>query len=475
VVSEPLWRMDAGALVAAYRSGETTPTQVLDSIVGRIEDVNGRINAIVTLDIPGARAAAAASGERYRRGASSGRLDGVPATVKDNLFVRGFKTSWGSRLFTDFVAPQDDLAVAALRAQGVVILGKTNTPELALSGHTDNFVFGSTGNPWAPDLSPGGSSGGAVAAVAAGFGPLALATDAGGSIRRPCAQTGVMGLKPGLGRVPRRYGFPPLAHDLQVIGPIARSVADLRAMFQIIATPGAPATPPEEALRIAAIERVHMMPVDPAISKAFQETCESLRNLGHQVVPSPSLWDADEAGTLFRSLSAVGVARVTTRIRGWEDQVTPSIRELSAIGVGRQAIDYVSDLDRLTAFRLALRDAVEAFDVIATPASPTLSWPRIEAGPQRIGGCETGPYDAAAFSTAINLAGLPAIVVPMQMQGLPAGIQLIGPMMSEELLLAVAAQIERVRPWRRLAPLPASGLPERRPAWPSESRVFEKE
>jgi aspartyl-tRNA(Asn)/glutamyl-tRNA(Gln) amidotransferase subunit A len=208
---KPFWSETATELASLYRVGAATPTAMLESVLGRIEDVNPRINALVTLDVAGAREAAAAASQRWRNGTPLGSLDGVPLTVKDNLFVRGLRATWGSLLFAEHVAPQDDLPVARLRAAGAVIVGKTNTPELALAGYTDNRLFGATGNPWAPTLTPGGSSGGAVAGVSAGFGPLAVATDAGGSIRRPSGHTGVAGLKPGVGRVPRRYGFPPLA------------------------------------------------------------------------------------------------------------------------------------------------------------------------------------------------------------------------------------------------------------------------
>ncbi|MEJ1939193.1 amidase, partial [Nostoc sp. NIES-2111] len=195
------------------------------------------VNAFVTLDVPGAQKAAAESAARWKAGKQIGLLDGVPVSVKDNLFVGGLRATWGSRLFADYVAPRDDLAVVALRNAGAVILGKTNTPELALGGSTSNLQFGSTGNPWDRRLSPGGSSGGAAAGLAAGCGPLAIGTDAGGSIRRPAGHTGIAGLKPGVGRVPRRYGFPALAYDLQVVGPMARSVAVLRGLFDLIATP----------------------------------------------------------------------------------------------------------------------------------------------------------------------------------------------------------------------------------------------
>src|SRR3984893_6288196 len=184
------WTLTAADLALAFATGEVTPEDALESVLGRIEAVNPELNAVVTIDLAGARAAAAAAGARGRDGRALGPLDGIPLSVKDNLFVGGLRATWGSALFADFIAPQDDLPVARLRAAGAVIVGKTNTPELSLSGYTDNLVFGSTGNPWAPALSPGGSSGGAVAAVASGMAPLALATDAGGSIRRPAGRAG---------------------------------------------------------------------------------------------------------------------------------------------------------------------------------------------------------------------------------------------------------------------------------------------
>ena len=328
-------------LTASYASGALTPEGALDSVLNRIEAVNAGLNAIVTFDLPGARVAAAAAGARWRAGQSVGPLDGIPLTVKDNLFVGGLRATWGSTLFAGFVAPQDETPVARLRAAGAVIVGKTNTPELSLSGYTNNLVFGSTGNPWAPDLSPGGSSGGPVAAVASGMGPLALATDAGGSIRRPAGHAGVAGLKPGLGRVPRRSGFPPLAHDLQVVGPIARSVADLRAMFAVIAAPRPCPPVPRPPLRIGSFATADAAPVEPAVAAAFHAACDVLRELGHEVTPVDPLWEPDAAAALFGSLAAVGVARVMAGIEGWETRVTAAIAQQARAGIATSATDYV--------------------------------------------------------------------------------------------------------------------------------------
>ena len=453
--TEP-WALTATELAAAYSRRETTPSQALASVLQRVAAVNPALNAIVTLDAPGAQEAAAAADKRLQEGKTLGPLDGIPITIKDNLHVAGLRATWGSLLYNDFVAPRDDLPVARLRAAGAVIIGKTNCPELALSGYTDNRVFGSTGNPWSPDFSPGGSSGGAVAAIASGAGPLALATDAGGSIRRPSGHAGVAGLKPGLARVPRRYGFPPLAHDLQVIGHIARSVADLAAMFAIIATPNPALPPAATSLRIAAFGTIGDFPIEPAITEAFETSLEALRSLGHPVTIISPLWDPDEVATLFGLLASVGVARVMASHPGWEHQVTPTIAQQAQAGAQVSASDYVAALDRLALFRWSMLDAMQAWDAVVTPSSPALPWPRTQPNPQTIGGTQAGPRAASIFSTAINLAGLPALVVPAPVAAgvLPAGLQLIGNPMSEELLLALGQQFETAHPWPRLAPSP---------------------
>ncbi|CAH0161212.1 amidase [Roseomonas sp. CECT 9278] len=449
----PAWALDATALAAAFRGRTLDPVAALDSCLARAEATNPVLNAIVTFDIAGARQAAEASAARHRTGAPLGLFDGVPITVKDNLYVGGLRATWGSRLFADHVAPRDDIPVARLRACGAVIIGKTNTPELALSGFTDNAVFGSTGNPWAPNRQPGGSSGGAVAAVAAGMGPVAIATDAGGSLRRPAGHAGVATLKATPGRVPRRWGFPALATDFQVIGPIARSVRDLRAAFDLIGEAHtAPATPAR--LTILAVSRCGDAPVDPGVRAAFEDALGVLRGLGHAVTEVPAPWDPEEVGALFATIAAVGVARVVAGQAGWEALVTPAIRAQAETGLAMTAPDYLRALDRIGVLRAELRDWIAGVDVLATPSAAVLPWPRDRPGPAMVDGVAVGPRAAALYSTVINLAALPAAVVPSApVGGLPTGLQLVAGPFREELLLDLAEAYEGARPWQPLAPL----------------------
>jgi len=450
------WTLTATALHAAFAAGETTPGVALQSCLDRLAQANPRVNAVIALDEGGARAAAAASDARWQAGQPLGPLDGVPITVKDNLFVGGLPAGWGSRLFATHVAPRDDIAVARLRAAGAVIIGKTNTPELSLAGYTDNLVHGATGNPWAPALSPGGSSGGAVAAVAAGMAPLSIATDAGGSLRRPAALAGVVTLRPGIGRVPRRWGFPPLAQDFQTIGPIARCVADVCAAFELMADPALPPAPWPARLRLRAVAGIGDAPVDADVRQAFAAALQEFEAMGHEVELVTAPWDPDEVGALFGTLASAGVARVVTAHPGWEALVTPAIRAQAEAGLALSSADYVRAMDRIAVLRAELHDWLGEGHAVLTPASAIMPWPKAEPFPPEVDGRKAGPRAGAIFSTVLNLAGLPAAVVPCGLgarTGLPVGLQIMGGPSSEARLLDLAAQFEAAQPWRQLAPL----------------------
>jgi aspartyl-tRNA(Asn)/glutamyl-tRNA(Gln) amidotransferase subunit A len=204
----PLWSLTGRELTDGYRSAAFTPVEVMQSIFDRIDGLNPRVNAMIALDREGALQSARESAARWRSGDPLSALDGVPISIKDNLLLKGLPATWGSRLLVDFIPDHDEPAIALLRAAGLVLFGKTNVPEFTIQGYTSNLVFGTTVNPHAPGKTPGGSTGGGAAAVAAGFGPLAIGTDGGGSIRRPAAHCGLFALKPSIGQFARYGGLP---------------------------------------------------------------------------------------------------------------------------------------------------------------------------------------------------------------------------------------------------------------------------
>ncbi len=220
----PLWQLSVAELSKLVRDKEVSPLEISESCIRRYEGLNGTLNAIVACNHEDTIEQARRSEKRMLQNKLLSPLDGIPITIKDNIFSKGFRATWGSLLYESFEPDVDDYCVEHLRNAGAVIFGKTNTPEFALSAHTNNLIFGKTLNPWDLSLTPGGSSGGAVSSVASGMVPLAVATDAGGSIRRPCSYTGLVGLRTSTGRIQRRPGFQALVHDFQVIAPAARTV-----------------------------------------------------------------------------------------------------------------------------------------------------------------------------------------------------------------------------------------------------------
>ena len=282
VDGRPLWSLNASELAVAYAGG-LSPSEVTLATLARIGGVNPRLNAIITLDKAGALQTAENSARRWKDGRPLSALDGVPVTIKDNILAVGLRATWGSRLYSDYVPDQDELPVRRLRDAGAVILGKTNVPELTLHGFTDNALFGTTGNPWNPELTPGGSSGGAAASVASGMGALALGTDGGGSIRRPAGHTGLIGFKPSRDTVKRGNGFPAILYDFEVVGPIGRCVDDIIRTMEIIAGPVWPRLLREPASgypRIAYVPNFNGAPVDPFIRNVVDRTVAAARSLG---------------------------------------------------------------------------------------------------------------------------------------------------------------------------------------------------
>ena len=442
----------AAELVAAYRSGAATPRDALEAALARHDAANAAINAVIALDREGARRAAERSALRWREGAPLSALDGVPITIKDNLLVAGMKATWGSRLYADFVPEADEAPVARLRAAGAVIFGKTNVPEFTLQGYTTNLLFGTTRNPLALERTPGGSTGGGAAAVAAGIGALAIGTDGGGSTRRPAAYCGLYGLKPSLGQVARHGGFPQILSDFEVVGPIAHSVDDLAAAFAILRgydpsdprTAAAAARLPPPGKRIGFMPRVGDAPVDPEIARAAQATARAFERLGFVVEEVAAPYTADELAALWTVVAEAGLAWHLASVPDWRRHVGANAIGMADAGAGRVAHDYVAALDGIAAMRARSGAFFAQWDFMLSPTTAALAWPADKSHPPMIDGKPVGPRGHAVFSAYSNLIGAVAANFPVAVTADAGGIgmQLAAPAGRDDDVLAILKRWE---------------------------------
>ncbi|MCB2129526.1 MAG: amidase [Rhodobacteraceae bacterium] len=453
-----LWRLNIHELTAGYRNGKFSPVEIFDSTVKRIDAVNPVLNAIVSFNWAEARAAAEASAARWKNDAALSEIDGVPITVKDNIPVRGLPCTWGSRSYADYRPERDEFPIARLRQAGVVILGKTNAPEFTLQGYTDNLVYGATGNPWNPDLTPGGSSGGAVAAVASGMGVAAIATDGGGSIRRPCAHTGLYGLKPSPGFVGRADGLPALLGDFETMGPIARSASDLRCILQIMAARHpfdrasmafteeqrrqAPRVAPGR--KILCVAQFGDAPVDPDIRSSLLNACDTLTALGHHVESGSVPFDVDRLNAIWGLIGPVGLAWLVDSHGIDPSLLNDSLLPMIEVGRSASASQYVQLLNDVADFRVGLARIFTAYDFILTPSVAAMPWPKAESHPELINGTAAGPRGHAIFTPFANAGGLPGINLPTRpsANNMPIGCQIVGPFGSDLELVSMAEAYE---------------------------------
>lgn len=440
---------DATALAAAFASGQTDPVAALDKSLACITRLGPALNAFTHLD-PGARAQAEASARRWQSGAPLSPLDGVPMVLKDNLCSQGLPAAWGNAALARRVCTADEAPVARLRAAGIVILGKGNTPEFAVEGYTGNLTYGVTRNPFDPDLTPGGSSGGVVAAVASGMAWAGLATDGGGSIRRPAGYTGLCGLKPGIGHVARHAGLPQLLLDFEVVGPVARSVRDIQALDALL-TGRAPGRAPKAHQRILAVAALGGNPCDPGILSAFHRTALALKQAGHEVTFGDLPVDLGPLNAVWGQIAEIGLARYFADDPDVAAAAAPKYREMAARGAALTAAQLYGILSCVFALREAAR-ALWGFDALLLPASAAFPWPAAQPFPTEIDGQPVGPRGHAVYTGWVNATGLPALAIPAPVPGgLPVGVQLIGPMGSEANLMALGASVAPPFVWPALA------------------------
>ena len=402
----------------------------------------------VVLDEP-ALAAARAADALVASGGPLPPLLGVPVSVKDHIWLAGVPATNGSLAYRDFVPAEDCRAVTRLRAAGAVIVGKTNNPEFCYRGFTDNALFGPTRNPWNPSRTPGGSSGGAAAAVAAGLGPLAIGTDGGGSIRIPAAFCGVVGHKPTYGRVPNLPGFKAWP-SLSVDGPITRSVRDAALLLSVLEDPGAPDPGPGRTGRVAYSEDLGGLPVDTDVRTVFRDALDVFAGLGYDLVeahpdtPHPTdLWN--------RVALPEGYDSEGPLLAQWRDVMTPGVPELIEAGRGL-AVPH----EEMAAYARVWEAFFTAYDLLLTPTMQLTAFPVGVQTPATIEGQPVDPFfdDWCTTCLPANLAGIPATSVPagFDRSGLPVGLQIMGPRWADRRTLATASAFEQVVPWTRFVP-----------------------
>jgi aspartyl-tRNA(Asn)/glutamyl-tRNA(Gln) amidotransferase subunit A len=459
------WQLDATALSALLDARDITPLQLLEQAFARLEALEPVLNAFTHVDSDGASAAATAATARQAAGARLSPLDGIPVSVKDNIFVAGLPARWGSLLFRDHVPDRDDICVERLRAAGAVIVGKTTTPELAMSGRTDSRLSGVTRSPWDPALTPGGSSGGASASVAAGITPLAIGTDMGGSTRLPAAYTGLVGMRPSTGRIPRRFGFPATAIDFQVIGPFARTMRDMRLLYGVLAGPDprdpysqrfppAPDVAAGRHLRIGWFTAVGDESATSEVAASVTTAVHALAGATCAVTPVPAPFDLAALRTFHATLTAAAAARIVGRFPDrWRAETCDNVRAAAERGLTISAAAYVEALDALAAWRSDVTTAWGDYDALILPTAAAPAWRAEDDAPPGL-----TPARQGMFGAWVNAAGLPGISVPGQPHpdGPPIGVQIVAPFGHDAVVLEIAERLETLAPWADRWPTLAS-------------------
>jgi aspartyl-tRNA(Asn)/glutamyl-tRNA(Gln) amidotransferase subunit A len=475
-MAEPFYSLSISKLAPLLAAGEVSPQEVTEALLTRIQERDGELNTYITVDATGARAMAQEAAARIKRGEVT-PLTGIPLALKDVMVTRGLRTTCASRILENFIPPYDAFVCNRLRQAGAVFLGKLNMDEFAMGSSTENSAFGPTRNPWNRDYSPGGSSGGSAAAVAADLCLAALGSDTGGSIRQPASLCGVVGLKPTYGRV-SRYGLVAYASSLDQIGPLTKEVRDAAILLQAIAghdpkdsTSVAEPVPNYQerlgreikGLKIGVPREFFGGGLDPEVEAAVKVALQTLTGLGAELI-EVSLPHTEYAVATYYVLAVAeassNLARydgvkygfraegkslldmyAQTRAQGFGTEVRRRIMlGTYTLSAGYYEAYYKKASQVRALIRRDFETAFERCQVIATPVSPTPAF--------RLGEKVDDPltmYLSDIFTISANLGGIPGISVPcgFSQSGLPIGLQLMGPVFGEAELLQVAYAFEQ--------------------------------
>ena len=461
--------LPATVMAAQIREKKISPVELAEAHLAKIEKLNPKLNAFVQVDAERVRRDARAAEDAVRSGAILGPLHGVPISVKSSIDVAGMKIESGTRIRVGNVAANDAPLVQRLRRAGATILGVTNTPELLMAWETDNALYGRTNSPWDQERTPGGSSGGEAAAIASGMSAGGVGSDGGGSIRVPAHFSGICGLKPTPGRIPSTGHYPasggPFAW-LGVVGPMARHVGDLKALFEVMQGPddGDPCAAPvplhwpdaEELkrLKIGYFEDDGRTPVTPEIRQAVRTAANALLRAGFRVEPFRPQ-GLEEARELWkRFFVKVGGLVIEPMFRGREQDCSPTLRQFLEWSAAEPELSgdlLLESWFRRDSLRAEFLAQMREYPILLCPPAAI---PAFRHGERNwtIGGKSVDYLDAWSYTEWFNLLGNSAAVVPVSQstEGLPIGVQVVGRPWEEEFVLAVAAELEKVCPAGRI-------------------------
>lgn len=466
-MSKPIWQLEACEIADQVRSGQVAAKEVLESFLERIESFNDELKAFVHLDVAGARAQAAEIDRRIAARENPGPLAGVPIGVKDLEDAAGMPTTHGSLIFRGNIADSDSIQVARLRAAGCVVVGKTAAPEFGAAAYTSTPLHGTTRNPWDLSRTPGGSSGGSAAAVAAGLIPIATGSDGGGSIRIPASYSGLFGPKGTFGRVPR--GRAPESSYTSVYGPMARSVRDAARYLDCVTGPDErdqfslphPVAAFEQSLEDLPTGLTATWSADLGFGTCAGDVAEIARDAAEVLSKEGVLSFEDVPVRLkdpSRAWGILGAAEAWIRQEPfWEtrrEELSPFVRFSM-----EQALEHL-DLKELAKAHQrrwvnnqTLAEIFERVDLIVTPTTATTAFAAEGPMPTEIDGKTVKPMHAISFTYPFNMSGHPAVSIPcgFDKNRLPVGLQMVGRRNTDHLLLAIAFEFERIAPWPKIA------------------------
>lgn len=468
---ESLCYMPATEMVKMIKRKKVSPVEIIESILTRIQRLNPKINAYCSLVAEKAKKDAKHAEEVLFRREKLGPLHGVPISIKDLIFTKGIRTTFGSKMYENFIPDQDEVVVKRLKAAGAILLGKTNTSEFGYKAVTDNTLFGITRNPWNLGMTPGGSSGGGAAAVATGLGPISLGSDAGGSIRVPASFCGIFGLKPSKGRIPIHpilSGWENLDRRLVHLGPLTRTVADSALMMEVMAGPDE--RDPSSlyiqkvayrrelkrgirGLKIAWSTDLNSAIVAPHVKDTVESAIKIFSELGcHVEEVKLELPSVHEAFNLIFAADCAGA--LGNHLSAWKDQLDQRLVRLVEIGLKVTAEEYVRAANTCHLLWNRLQPLFEQYDLLLTPTLPVTPFMIGVDWPREVVGQKVHPLNYVAFTYPFNITGQPAATIPCgwTVDGLPIGLQIIGKHFDDVTVLRGAAAFEEANPWQNKKP-----------------------